>query len=429
VLTRWFVAVGLWGGLSVPTALGDQFRIAWEGDDWPENQGWTRYTRAGGAVRTLENSELTIDSMADWQIVEESLIERPMELAPGEYFRAEWGLRVDDVLWRDDPSLAVAAGPLGAVILSFTESRICSQLESRWIADFSPGVFHDYALMSSDFENYALFIDEQPVYLGRFMAPWPRSGLYWGDMVEGDCSISTWTYMRFGIVPEPGTAALSGLAGLGAVLLLRPNRRGRQMNSKWSLSKGIVPLLCGGWALCLPVGAEVKFLQHTPGYTEGAEGYYRVTWAGQVPSVTILQPWNPALGLYSFECYEKSTNLPAEIGSITADASLEGEVQLEVVPTGDRLYGASDIDQLNFDVEGVTCIVHDVSIQYTLGAAGPTYITSVDDDESALFYARDMESDVEIGEVSATATVHFVYLHGHTLHVAGGAPGFLLVGQ
>jgi hypothetical protein len=225
VAKRWFLAVGLWGVLSVPMALGDQFWVAWEGDDWPENQGWTRYTRAGGAVRTLENGELTIDSMADWHIVDEYLIRRTMELGPGEHFRAEWALRVDDVLWRDDPSLFITAGELGAVCLSYGESDIYSILESRRIAEFDPGIAHEYSFVSADFIDYTLLVDGQAVYQGAFMAPWPTSGMCWGDTGEGDSSVSTWTHVRFGIVPEPRTVALIGLTGLCALLLARPKSR------------------------------------------------------------------------------------------------------------------------------------------------------------------------------------------------------------
>jgi hypothetical protein len=205
------------------------------------------------------------------------------------------------------------------------------------------------------------------------------------------------------------------------------------MSTKWRLCKVVVELFIGVGALCAPAGAEVKLLQHTAGYTEGANEDYRVNWDGIVPSITILQPSISALMPYSFEAYDDSTNLPAEIGSITADAALEGDVYLEVVPTEDRLYGASDIGQLNFDVQGVTCTVYDVNVEDSLGATGATYVSNV----AGLVYAREVLSDVDVtGDVlndpqaqpPAIGQVVFVHPNGYTLHVYGDAPGYINFG-
>ena len=48
----------------------------------------------------------------------------------------------------------------------------------------------------------------------RFGGPWGSSGVTWGAATEGASSVSTWDYVRFGVVPEPAAGLLLGLAGL-----------------------------------------------------------------------------------------------------------------------------------------------------------------------------------------------------------------------
>ena len=42
-------------------ALAEQYWIAYEGDDFPENEGWTRTISAGGAERWIEDGALVLD--------------------------------------------------------------------------------------------------------------------------------------------------------------------------------------------------------------------------------------------------------------------------------------------------------------------------------------------------------------------------------
>ena len=41
---------------------------AYEGDAYPENAGWQRFTLGGGAQRSLANSALTLDGLSSTQI-------------------------------------------------------------------------------------------------------------------------------------------------------------------------------------------------------------------------------------------------------------------------------------------------------------------------------------------------------------------------
>ncbi len=216
-----FVAIVICLFVLSASARAQPFWISWEGDAYPEQEGWTRYTRAGGAERTLQDGALTLDSMASWEIVDEYYIDRPLSLAPGESFRMDWRVRVDDVLGDFDPAVILRAG--GAeVILNYSTTRIYSTLEGAWVAEFAPAVYHDYSLTTSDFSTYALSIDGQATYTGCLVGPLPGASVCWGDCTEGPSSVSAWEYFQFGIVPEPSAGFILGLAVLAASCILSP---------------------------------------------------------------------------------------------------------------------------------------------------------------------------------------------------------------
>jgi hypothetical protein len=54
--------------LGASLAAAEPYWVSWEGDDWPENQGWTRVWgnwdglyEGPGAYRTLDSGILTFD--------------------------------------------------------------------------------------------------------------------------------------------------------------------------------------------------------------------------------------------------------------------------------------------------------------------------------------------------------------------------------
>jgi len=205
-------------------AGAEPFWIAWEADDYPENEGWERYTRAGGAERSLEDGTLILDGMASTEIVDIYYIQSSVVPAPGEQFRIDWRLRVDEVQGFADPLVAVRAADLGAVFLHYSEEYIYSELEGVWI-QFAPTVYHDFSFTSADMVSYELRIDGLLAYSGHFLGPWVSSGVTWGDATEGASSLSVWDYVRFGIVPEPSAGLLLGSAGLAALRLRTPRIR------------------------------------------------------------------------------------------------------------------------------------------------------------------------------------------------------------
>jgi hypothetical protein len=220
-----FVGALFSGGMAFSTP----YWIAYEGNDYPENEGWTRYTRAGGAQRSLVDGSLVIDSMASQSIVDEYYVNTPIVLAPAEQLRVEWRARIDHVVPDVDPAVSVAAAPHGRILLSFAEDHIVSDAEVV-VINFAPGVYHDYVLTSADLTSYTLSIDGAVARVGHFVGPSSATGACWGDCIEGGASISTWDRFAFGVVPEPTGGLLLGFGGTLALLSPSVRRTRNEMD-------------------------------------------------------------------------------------------------------------------------------------------------------------------------------------------------------
>ncbi len=201
--------------LGVSSAGAEQFWFTYEANDYPEAEGpWIRYTRGGGAERSLQDGALVLDGLADWHIVDEYYITTPpFVLDAGEWLEVDWRVRIDETPTNLDAGVAIRAGAEGIVLLSYAEDGIWIDTEGVWI-DFTPAVFHDYSLVSSTLDDYSLYVDGILAHVGDFGAPYMSSGLTWGDMTEGATSMTTWSFVRFGVVPEPPVGFVMALAGL-----------------------------------------------------------------------------------------------------------------------------------------------------------------------------------------------------------------------
>jgi hypothetical protein len=201
--------------------------VSYEGNDYPENEGWERYTHGGGAQRSLEDGCLVLDTMASSEIVDDysrDLLSLP---GPGEMFRAEWRLRVDRAPGWCDSGISVQFDNRGLVFLTYEENRIFSLGEGQWIATMAPAVFHEYALTSVDLNTYILCIDGLIAHVGRIVAPAPESFIGWGDTGTGagDTSLTTWDFVRYGCVPEPSAGLLVGSVALPVAIAATRIRR------------------------------------------------------------------------------------------------------------------------------------------------------------------------------------------------------------
>jgi hypothetical protein len=138
---RWPILSVLVASLLSWSASADQYWIAWEGDDFPENQGWTRVWgnwdgqyEGPGAIRTLENGILTYDSLYDDGVYDFSEMYRPgqMDSGSGELFVMEWRLNVEQVdSWYGDPGVVLSSDEAWVVGLRFAYDRISKSLSTR----------------------------------------------------------------------------------------------------------------------------------------------------------------------------------------------------------------------------------------------------------------------------------------------------------
>lgn len=215
----------------VAPAAATPYWIAWEGEDYPENEGWERHYGnedgpwQGGAERSIENGIMTIDSMRNHMIYDYYRIDRQLNPDPGELFIAEWSVRILHSLGPvPDATLGIARDGEGTLAFGFRVDSVTS-LREGWAYPLSPDVLHAFRLESTDLLSYSLFIDG--VYLRDGL--WDLESLNESFFAFGDGSYggtvrsySEWDYVRFGVIPEPETALM-----VSAVILIvfRSHRR------------------------------------------------------------------------------------------------------------------------------------------------------------------------------------------------------------
>lgn len=212
------IGLALAMGASCAAARASPYWIAYEGDEFPENAGWTRHNFGDGpAVRSIADGIFTIDSLWSPNISDFYEIDRQMNPDPGELFVAEWRLRVVEEygspLSGGDAIVAVAGDEGNDLGLEYRVDEIHSTYDS-WIIPIEPLIFHDYRLTTADMVNYSFYIDGTLALAGTFEpATLNVSFFAFGDGVNGRRSLTEWDYVRFGVVPEASSGL--GLLGLG----------------------------------------------------------------------------------------------------------------------------------------------------------------------------------------------------------------------
>jgi hypothetical protein len=202
-------------GVLVGTAGADEYWITYEGNDLPENEGWGRswgnddgQYHGHGAVRTVENGILTMDSLYDLRVYDYAYryLYGEVDPDPGELFVAEWRVYIEDWVgdyghWDSKVSICSDEGWL--LGLGLFPDHVESQFEAGVNIPIAPDMFHDYRLLSWDMHAYELYIDGELARVGSFWDDLLSSKFSWGDCVRGAASLAHWDYVRFGVVPEP----------------------------------------------------------------------------------------------------------------------------------------------------------------------------------------------------------------------------------
>jgi hypothetical protein len=213
---------------ATPPAAANLYWIAYEGNDFPENEGWVRNfgdengPLQGGAVRTITDGVLELDGLRHDQIFDFYMMDRPLDPDPGELFLVQWRLHVVETPGLPDVSVAIFSDEDRGLGFNIGETHLESVFEGdgfhpRPQASFTAGVFHEFQVRSADMLTYELYIDGSLGLQGEFWDPLATaSSVRWGDGVQGRKSLSRWDHFRFGVVPEP----LSVLLFISCLLLV-----------------------------------------------------------------------------------------------------------------------------------------------------------------------------------------------------------------
>jgi len=209
--------------------------VAFEGDSFPEDEGWIRSDRLYLADRYLADGWLVQTPLAlegnNWG--QDDFY--AYSLAPfdgADAFFLEW--RMDTTGLREEmfdvaPASIVLGGYRG-VLYHFTIAR--DQVLFRQFSldhnvryDIAPDVPHDYRLELYGEERYELYIDGDLIDAGVPEGAFPTedSVLKFGARATYVDSTTRWDYIRFGTIPEPATGILLLCA---SAVLLRRRRRG-----------------------------------------------------------------------------------------------------------------------------------------------------------------------------------------------------------
>lgn len=200
--------------LITASARADPYWISYEGNDFPENEGWTRTIGAGGAERYIEDGTLVLDGRQDIMIADSYSMQRLLDPEPGELFIMRWRLNVDELTeGHSDAIAAVFSDESWAVAFRLSESRIFNSFDLSMSAPFEQGAFHLFELRSWDMRTFELSIDDAVALSGDFVHVITASKVAWGDGVQGAASLSRWDCFEFGVVPEPTPGVVLGVAG------------------------------------------------------------------------------------------------------------------------------------------------------------------------------------------------------------------------
>jgi hypothetical protein len=194
------------------------YYISWEGDCLPEEAGWTRVWgdwtgpyHGTGAVRTIADGVMTMDSLYDDGVYDFAQINAELNPAPGELFVAEWRLAIDELVGAipgvvGDPGITVCSDDRWMAYFEYDGESLIGY--SGLHVPVTPGEFHDYRVTSPNMRTYDLFIDGELVYKGSFWYQLLASRATFGDAVQGAGSLARWDYVRLYTIPEPTSVLL-----------------------------------------------------------------------------------------------------------------------------------------------------------------------------------------------------------------------------
>lgn len=228
--TRIFVValIGMVLMAAAQRAQATPYQISYEGDVFPEDAGWQRFTSGGGATRTLDNGILRLEAQnpapdggSDQYLFDR---EEMLDADPGEMFFAEWRMRLLPGSGSGDVIVFIATdGFTSAFSADYAVSIFRSSRDNQSVF-LDATVFHTYRMESLDMVDYTMLIDGEVAWEGFFATGTTlTSSVVFGDGFPGTASGSEWDYFRFGttVIPEPRSIVF---VVMGALVLMRRHK-------------------------------------------------------------------------------------------------------------------------------------------------------------------------------------------------------------
>jgi hypothetical protein len=205
---RGWCGLGLLCAVAAASASAENWTVSWEGNDFPENEGWERDLWGPAPIRFLLGGVMTEDTRQTIELWDQYKLYHSIDCGPGETFFVSWRVLVHEVIG------AVGVDP-GVWLKTDNHRRMdfllgVDHVQTHnfiTIAEFEPGMFHTFEFRSSDMETFTFSVDGVQTYQGSLSPSAYASTLGWGDVIYGAASLANWKYVRFGVVPESSPAA------------------------------------------------------------------------------------------------------------------------------------------------------------------------------------------------------------------------------
>ena len=193
--------------LFVSAAGADPYWIAYEGNGFPENEGWSRITNGPLAERRIEDGALVVDTTedrhtCDWYEMYPDITAPEAE----EEFILQWRLKIEEFTGGGSgATVGVFSDERWGVTFTMSHDTIISSYDPGVSAPFEPDIYHEYELRSPDMRTYELFIDGMLTFEGSFWQSVWTNKVVWGEGNTASACLSSWDYFRLGVIPEPNT--------------------------------------------------------------------------------------------------------------------------------------------------------------------------------------------------------------------------------
>lgn len=210
-------------GALIPTVRADDVLLRYEGNAFPEASGWTREP-FGNPTRAIDQGEFVqfFDEPTDQDFYRRSL----NEFVGTQSFFAEWRMQSSapaSLLGQSQIPTAFVLGGSGAAFyhVIVADSRVQFLRDTNIplvFVDIDPSLPHTYRIELLGDLSYTFLIDGQVVDRGipEGLYPYQDARIVWGARFYEPGQTVEWDYIRYGMIPEPGTISLL-IFGIAAI--------------------------------------------------------------------------------------------------------------------------------------------------------------------------------------------------------------------